>query len=272
MMLPPQRSCDHHIPLMEGSKPPNLKPYRIPHKHKDEVEKIIKYMLQDGILRPSNIPYSSPAILVKKKDGSWTPCIDYREMNSQTVKDKLPIPVIEDLLDELHGARIFSKLDLKSGYHQIKMHEADIHKTAFRTTYGHYEFLVMPFGFTNAPTTFQSLMNQIFAALLRKFVLVFFEDILIYNSSLAEHLQHLTEVLSILGASSLTTKKSKCTFATPQVKYLGHNTNADGVAKNPAKIASIQSWATPTSVIQLRSFLCLIGYYRRFIKNYGLIC
>jgi hypothetical protein len=260
MVLPPSRDCDHHIPLLEGSKPPTIMPYRIPHKHKDEVEKLIKSMLQDGIIRSSNSPYSSPTILVRKKDGSWRLCIDYKELNSQTVRDKFPIPVIEDMLNELYGARVFSKLDLRSGYHQIRMYDLDIQKTGFRTTYGHYEFLVMPFGLTNAHATFQSLMNQIFEAHLKKFVLVFFDDILIYNSSLQEHLAHLTEVLSILRANSWTAKMSKCTFATDQVEYLGHIINAEWVATDAAKLAAIQSWAIPKTVTKKPSgqFLNLI--------------
>jgi hypothetical protein len=159
----PQRNCHHQIPLAEGSKPPIVKPYSIPHKQDDELETLIKDMLRDSTIRPSNNPYASPAILVRKKDGSWRMCIDYRELNSQTMKDTFSIPVIDDLLDELFGTIIFTKLDLKGGYHKIRMKESDIHKIAFKTYLGHYEFLVMPFGQTNAPSTFHALMNQIFS-------------------------------------------------------------------------------------------------------------
>jgi len=192
-------------------------------------------------------------------------------LNAVTVKDKFPIPVVEELLDELHGARYFTKLDLHSGYHQVRIHPDDVHKTAFRTHHGHFEFLVMPFGLSNAPSTFLALMNSILKAFLRHCVLVFFDDILIYSGSWTEHMQHLRAVLDVLHAHHLHLKRAKCAFATRAVHYLGHVISEAGVSMDVSKVEAVQSWPQPRSARGLRGFLGLAGYFRRFIQDFGAI-
>lgn len=238
--LPPSQDCDHTIPLVPGAQPVNVRPYRYTPIQKDEIEKQVKEMLDKGLIKPSASPFSSPVLLVKKKDGSWRFCVDYRHLNAITVKNKYPLPVIDELLDELAGACYFSKLDLRSGYHQIRMAVQDEHKTTFKTHNGHYEFRVLPFGLTSAPATFQGVMNSVLANQLRHSVLVFVDDILVYSKTLTEHVEHLRQVLQILTDHQLKVKRSKCSFGQTQLAYLGHIISKNGVATDDSKIAAVK--------------------------------
>lgn len=182
--LPPRRACDHRIPLMEGAQRVNLRPYRHKPELKNEIERQVKELLDAGIIQKSTSPFSSPALLVKKKDGTWRLCVDYRHLNAMTIVSKYPVPIIDELLDELAGARWFSKLDLRAGYHQIRMAEGEEYKTAFSTHSGHWEFLVMSFGLAAGPATFNGAMTTTLHPLLRVCVLVFFDDILVFSKTL----------------------------------------------------------------------------------------
>jgi hypothetical protein len=263
--------CDHSIPLIPGAQPVNKKPYRYTPQLKTEIEKQIAEMLASGVIRISNSAFSSPIILVRKKDGSWRIVVDYRHLNALTIKSRYPVPVIDELLDELAGASWFSKLDLRTGYHQILMAPGEEFKTSFQTHHGQFEFTVMAFGLTGAPATFLSAMNDTLSDYLRKFVLVFFDDILIYSTSYTEHLHHITLVLQRLQDHHWQVKMSKCEFAQQSIAYLGHIISAAGVATDQSKIDTVRDWPAPVNVKELRSFLGLSGYYRKFVKNYGII-
>lgn len=269
--LPPRRAHDHHIPLMPGAQPVNMRPYRHKPEHKIEIEEQIKEMLRIGVIQRSHSPFSSPVILVKKKDGTWRLCIDYRQLNAMTVVSKFPVPVIEELLDELHGARWFSKLNLRAGYHQIRMADGEEFKTVFQTHFGHFEFKVMSYGLAGGPSTFNEAMSDTLQPLLRVCVLVFFDDILIFSKTLSEHVQHLRQVLELLRRDQWLAKRSKCAFGQQRIAYLGHVVSAEGVATDPAKIKAVEQWPTPQNVKDVRRFLGLAGYYRRFVRQFGVI-
>ena len=253
--LPPARKFDHRIHLLPNSKPVNVRPYRYPYFQKNEIEKQVQDMLDQGVIQHSHSPFSSPVLLVRKKDGTFRFCIDYRALNLATVPDHFPIPTADELFDELGKAVFFTKLDLRSGYHQIRMHSTDIFKTAFRTHDGHFEFLVMPFGLTNAPSTFQVAMNDIFKPFLRRFVIVFFDDILVYSPTMESHGEHLGEVLSLLQRHQFFVKLSKCSFCSTTVEYLGHLITEGLLKADPTKIEAMTAWPQPKNVKQLRVFL-----------------
>jgi hypothetical protein len=220
-----------------------------------------------GHIRPSSSPFTSSVVLVKKKDGTMRMCIDYRALNKKTIKNRYPIPRIDELLDELHGAVYFLKIDLRSGYHQIRVREEDIHKTTFRCHYGNYEFLVMPFGLTNAPATFQSCMNHLFKKQLWKFLLVFFDDLLIYSRTWEEHLGHLEDILSIMEEQSLYAKESKCEFGMTNILYLDMSVHMESVHRE--KIHAILDWPPPKNITHLHGFFGICSYYRWFVKGFS---
>jgi len=267
--LPPRREIEFSIDLMPGTAPISMAPYRFAPAELVELKVQLQELLDKDFVLPSVSSWGAPVLFAKKKDGALRLCIDYRKLNRATVKNKYPMPRIDDLFDQLKGSRCFSKIDLRSGYHQLRVREEDIPKTAFRTRYGHYEFLVMPFGLTNAPAIFMDLMNRIFREFLDRFVVVFVDDILIYSPSEEEHEEHLRVVLELLRAHRLYAKFGKCEFWLGEVKFLGHVVSGEGVSVDTSKVEAVQDWAQPKSVFEIRSFLGLAGYYRRFVKDFS---
>ncbi|XP_054800138.1 uncharacterized protein LOC129304486 [Prosopis cineraria] len=269
--LPPRREVDHQIELEPGTKPPALAPYRMSPPELAELRRQLQDLLNSGYIQPSKALYGAPVLFQKKKDGSLRMCIDYRALNKITIKNKYPIPLIADLFDQLGKARYFSKLDLRSGYYQVCIAAGDEPKTTCVTRYGAFEFLVMPFGLTNAPATFCTLMNKLIHPYLDQFVVVYLDDIVVYSKTFEEHTQHLKKVFQVLSDHELYIKLEKCSFAKQEVDFLGHKIKDGKLMMDPTKVQAIQEWQPPTKVPELRSFLGLVNYYRRFIKGYSTI-
>ncbi|KAL0557201.1 hypothetical protein IC582_005719 [Cucumis melo] len=269
--LPPHREVEFAIELEPGTVPISRAFYRMAPAELKELKVQLQELLDKGFIRPSVSPWGAPVLFVKKKDGSMRLCIDYRELNKVTVKNRYPLPRIDDLFDQLQGATVFSKIDLRSGYHQLRIKDGDVPKTAFRSRYGHYEFIVMSFGLTNAPAVFMDLINRVFREFLDTFVIVFIDDILIYSKMEAEHEEPLRIVLQTLRDNKLYAKFSKCEFWLKQVSFLGHVVSKAGVSVDPAKIEAVTGWTRPSTVSEVHSFLGLAGYYRRFVENFSRI-
>ncbi|GKA00288.1 putative reverse transcriptase domain-containing protein [Tanacetum coccineum] len=255
--LPPARQVEFQINLVPGAAPVARTPYRLAPAEMQELSTQLQELSDKGFIRPSSSPWGAPVLFVKKKDGSFRMCIDYYELNKLTVKNRYLLPRIDDLFDQLQGSRVYSKIDLRSGYHQLRVREEDIPKTAFRTRYGHYEFQVMPFGLTNAPTVFMDLMNRVCKPYLDRFVIVFIDDILIYSKSRKEHEGHLRLILKLLKEEKLYAKFLKCEFWLSKVQFLGHVIDSEGIHVDPAKIESIKDWASPKTPTEIRQFLGL---------------
>jgi hypothetical protein len=269
--LPPLRGIEHQIDFIPGAALPNHPAYRTNPEETKKIQRQVQALLDKGYVRESLSHCAVPVILVPKKDGSWRMCVDCRAINNIIVRYRHPIPRLDDMLDELSGSMIFSKIDLRSGYHQIRMKIGDEWKTAFKTKFGLYEWLVMPFGLTNAPSTFMRLMNHVLRAFIGKFVVVYFDDILIYSKTLEEHVDHIQQVLDVLRKEKLFANLEKCTFCTDQVVFLGFVVSGSGIEVDESKVKTIKDWPTPENVSQVRSFHGLAGFYRRFVRDFSTI-
>ncbi|CAI7798909.1 unnamed protein product [Closterium sp. NIES-53] len=258
---------DHPIQLEPGAQPTVRTQWRLTQAELEELRSQIDALLEKGFIRASTSPFTAPILFTPKKDGGLRMCIDYRALNRVTIKSRYPIPRTDDLLDQLSGARYFSKIDLRGGYHQIRVFADDCHKSAFRARYGSYEFTVMPFGLTNAPSTFQLTMNRIFRDLLDRCVIVYLDDILIFSKTREQYLGDLDAVFKRLQENRLITKGSKCEFFKQELEFLGHVISRDGIKIDPAKIKTIQEWKSSTNITELQSFLGFVNYVRRFIPN-----
>src|SRR4051812_36179714 len=269
--IPPIREVEFIIDLKPDTVPIAKRPYKMPPHELLELKKEIDESLRKGFIRPSSSAWGAPSLFVKKSDGTNRLVQDYRPINQATIHNKYPLPRINDLYDQLAGSTVFSKLDLRLGYHQIRVRDEDIPKTAFITRYGSYEYTEMSFGLTNAPATFSRLMNYIFMEYLDKFVVVYLDDILVYSKNEEEHAEHLRLILQKLREHKLYAKYSKCEFWLPKVTYLGHVISKDGIAVTPERIQAILDWTPPKTVKQVQSFLGLASYCCCFVENFSKI-
>jgi len=263
------RGFEHTIELVKDAQPPATKMFRLSPTEMDALKVQIPELLEKGFIRPSISPFGAPILFVKKKDGSLRMCVDFRPLNNITIKNKYPLPFIDDLLEQAAGCKYFTKIDLRNGYYQVKIAEGDIQKTAFRTRLGHFEWVVLPLGLTNAPATFMHMMNQVFGKFLNKFLVIYLDDLLIFSKTPEEHLEHLELVLKTLKENKLYGSLKKCAFGVREIEFLGHVVSDRGIKVDPAKVAAITSWQNPTSATEVRSFLGLANYYRRFIRGFG---
>ena len=269
--LSPKRDVDHEIELVEGARPPAKRAYRLAPEELKELHSQLTDLLKRGFIRPSKSPFAAPVIFVKKATGELRLCVDFRALNDLTVRNSYPLPLIDELLDKLKGARYFSKLDLASGYFQIRVADKDVPKTAFTTRYGLFEWLVMPFGLQGAPATFMSVMNSTFHDYLDRFLAVYLDDFLVYSATFEEHLEHLRLVLQRFKDHQLYAKRSKCIFGAPSVPFLGYVVSGEGILTSPDKVSAIRKWATPTDATEVRRFLGLANFYHKFVRGFARI-
>ena len=261
----PASDVVHEIHLEEGAAPPFSRPFRLSAAESAEVSRQVAEFIRQGIVRPSSGPYGAPVLLVRKKDGSLRLCIDYRRLNELTKKDRFPLPLIEELLERLVGARVFTKVDLRSGFYQVAMAEDSVQRTAFVTPDGSFEWLAMPMGLCNAPSTFQRLMQKALKGL--KFVCIYIDDVLIYSRSFAEHLGHLRVLLEAFREHHLYARLDKCIFATNKITFCGHTVSHNEIRMEQDKVEAVRTWLPPTNVAQLRSFLGFVNFYRKFLRK-----
>jgi hypothetical protein len=265
--MSPDREIEFVIELVPDTTPMFKRPYRMATNQLVELKEQLQELLHKGYIRPSASPWGAPIIFVPKKDGTQRMCVDYHSLNEVTIKNMYPLPRIDDPFDQLKGACVFSKIDLRSGYHQLKIRATDIPKAAFITQYGLYKYTVMSFGLTNAPAYFMYLMKKVFMEYLDKFVVVFIDDILIFSKNERDHGEHLRVVLHKVRENQLYAKLSKCKFWLKEVSFLGYIISEGGISVDPSKVKDVLSWKTPQNVLDIRSFLGLAGYYRRFIEG-----